>query len=252
MAFRIKSIAVMACCSAVLLSGCTNESGAIDPGDSEDGQSEGLTPPASRNFDEQVEAMVTWDDTCAEVDLEPVLGEFANAESIETRSSEPQAGPEQGAAWSGSCKADIHIAGTGVSHDVRMTVTAFATNVQAFEYYHDFGIMTAERFSDAAIDQTFGLGDDSVWQASRVTAQETPTVKSEQRVVATAALLGEFYTVELLVRFGPDDVVRTGCEPGGSQDCAMTASHMAEFLATSGYLEDLHVGIEAAIDGASP
>jgi hypothetical protein len=31
--------------------------------------------------------------------------------------------------------------------------------------------------------------------------------------------------------------------------CAVTATSMAEFLATSGYLDQLHAGIEAAIDG---
>lgn len=74
------------------------------------------------------------------------------------------------------------------------------------------------------------------------------TVQSAQRSTAAVALLGDFYTVEILVRFEPGQVAKAGCGSGNAEECAMTATEVAEFFATSGYLDELHADIEAAID----
>ncbi|SDD97486.1 hypothetical protein [Glycomyces harbinensis] len=145
----------------------------------------------------------------------------------------------------------------GVSEEMNAYFTDYhlllrnATTETSFERYHDFAFYTPERFSDAEIDYSTELGADSAWQASRITAQETPTVKSEQRVMATAVLLGDFYVLEILVRFEPGTVQRADCGPIAGEDCVMTATSMAEFLATSGHLEELHAGLETAVDGTA-
>jgi hypothetical protein len=51
-----------------------------------------------------------------------------------------------------------------------------------------------------------------------------------------------------LVRFRPGEANQADCESDGSNGCDMTATSMAEFLATSGFLEDLHCNIESSID----
>lgn len=42
--------------------------------------------------------------------------------------------------------------------------------------------------------------------------------------------------------------MRKDCEPSEGGDCEMTATAMAEHLATSGYLEDMRADIETALD----
>jgi hypothetical protein len=62
-------------------------------------------------------------------------------------------------------------------------------------------------------------------------------------------MLGDFYTVELLVRFRPDrGHLRADCETNSADDCVMTAAYIADFLATSSYLEDLYASIEATFE----
>jgi hypothetical protein len=190
--------------------------------------------------------MAGWGDTCQAIDLSPVLSQFKNAEPANIRSG--QVTPQEKAVWAGSCVADASVPSEGWTQDVYLVIDAFDTNVKAFDHYHDFSLATAEMFSDAPIDQEFSLSDESGWNESRVTAQETPTTQSAERVQAAAALLGDFYTVQILVRFKPGEAVQSGCESDGSEDCVMTATSMAEFLATSGFLEDMHTSIEAAID----
>lgn len=231
-----------------LLAGCTSERpGTEDSETPAVSSSEPPTAPETLTYSDETAVMAGWDGACPAVNLQPLTDRFTDVESVDYR-SDTQA-VDQVTAWSGQCKADFYIRGALGNNDVYLVIEAFDTNVLAFEHYHDFAAATAERFSDAPIDEETELEDQSPWHASRITAQETPTVQSEQRVMATAALLGDFYTVEILVRFKPGEVHEADCEPAGAAECAMTATLMAEFLATSGYLDELHADIEAAIDG---
>jgi hypothetical protein len=235
------------CCAALFITGCTPDAGSPDDETPSPSLSETLTPPDLQDFTDRAELMADWTDTCAALDLTPVFEQFAGAEPADIRPG--QANLQANATWGGSCVADADGPQIGASQNVYVIVDAFDTNVLAFEYYHDDAKWTAESFSTDAVDEELDLGSDSSWQASRITAQETPTDQSEQRVVSTAALLGDFYTVTILVRFRPNVLEQAECESATTSDCVMTATSMAEFLANSGYLEELHTSIETSIDG---
>ncbi|MEV3938946.1 hypothetical protein AB0K52_23610 [Glycomyces sp. NPDC049804] len=182
------------------------------------------------------------------MDLAPLADQFGEVEAVEYQPGDSYR-PE--GLWNGSCVIWLELNDGNTIDAVYLHIEAFETNTLAFEYFHKLVIKTPEIFSDTAVDQEFSLGSDSDWIESRVTAQETPTVQSAQRAQASAALLGDFYTIQLLVRFRPGEVNRTDCGPGASEDCTMTATTMAEFMATSGFLEDVHAGIEASIEAGA-
>jgi hypothetical protein len=205
------------------------------------------SPPELQDFSAEAARMASWSDNCAAFDLSPLLDQFGNFESADIE-SEPNPDPIQGGTWSGHCTAKLELDGSRAADSVWVVVDAFDTNVAAFEHYHDSASYTAERFSDDEIDYSTELAADTSWHASRLTAQEEPTVQSEERAMAVAVLLGDFYTVEILVRFGPGGALRAGCDPDTADDCALTATELAEFMATSGYLDDLHAAIEAAVE----
>ncbi|MEU6249364.1 hypothetical protein [Glycomyces sp. NPDC047010] len=233
-----------------LVTGCTFGSG-VD-GDEVSGPvgSQNQSAPPLQDFTDQVAVIATWDSACPPMNLEPVVDQFEGMESAEYRSETGDFGLAPEAIWNAICVADLSDPESGALFDVSLSISAFDTNVLAFEHYEAVTSVAAELHSEAEVDQEFELGVDSAWSASRITAQENPTQQTLQRPLAAAALLGDFYAIQILVRFDPDTAEMKGCAADEEPDCVMTATSMAEFFATSGYLEDLHAGIEAAIDAA--
>ncbi|MFC3494435.1 hypothetical protein [Glycomyces rhizosphaerae] len=247
--FAVGAVAVFM--ATVSLFGCTAEESpdgeAVDPETAEPTTVAEATPPELQRFDDRAAALSEFDGACPALNFEPLLGEFANAGTVDyTSTSYPD---EPDTAWTGTCTVFVEPEEGPGFDPVHAVIDVFDTNVLAFEHYQDSAKGTAESFSDAPIDTELQLESGSPWHDSRITAQETPTNQTAQRSMATAVLLGDFYTVEILVRFEPGEVFEAGCEPAGTAECAMTATSMAEFLATSGYLDELHASIEAAIDG---
>lgn len=239
---------VFACLGVLLIAtGCTDAPADL-PTESPSpttAPSEAPSPPELQDFSAEAASMASWSDKCAPIDFDPLLDHFGNLESVEIE-SELDSDPIRDAAWSGACTADPNLDGS--TADITVFFDAFDTNVAAFDHFHEFAWYTHERFSDAEIDYETQLGSDTAWNASRITAQEEPTVSSAERAIAVAVLLGDFYTVEITVRFRPGMAIRAGCEPSAADDCALTATELAEFMATSGYLDGVHEGIEAAIE----
>ncbi len=207
--------------------------------------SEAPSPPAYQDFSNELASMTAWEDLCAPIDLGPLAARFGDLESAVPESSLHD--PISGVAWTGHCFADLEFP-TSTSDDILVVIEAAESNVAAFEHFHGFASYTPERFSDDDIDYATELGSGTPWLASRITAQEEPTDRSESRAMAVAVLLGDFYTVEIMVRFRPGEALRADCEPSAADDCALTATELAEFMATSGYLDEVHESIEAAID----
>lgn len=208
--------------------------------------SEAPSPPQHQDFSTELASMEAWEDPCAPVDLDPLTAQIGNLESVGLRPSVDD-DPISGVTWTGHCFAGLRLPTSG-NEEIFVVIDANESNTAAFEHFHDFASFTAERFSDDEVDYETTLGSDTSWLASRITAQEDPTDRSASRALAVAVLLGDFYTVEILVQFSPGEALRADCEPSAEDDCALTATELAEFMATSGYLDDLHADIEAAVE----
>lgn len=153
--------------------------------------------------------------------------------------------------WNAVCYAEANEPSSGEFFSVALSMDAFNSNMDAFEHYEGSAKFTAERRNSVEIDHEVQLGEGSAWAESRITAQETPSPQRDGQSMTAVALLGDFYTVEIQVGFHPETAEAAGCESIGNEACAVTATSVAEFFATSDYLETLHADIESALDEGS-
>ncbi|GAB3236694.1 hypothetical protein GCM10027447_35220 [Glycomyces halotolerans] len=235
---------------SIIAVGCSRADESPKPDRTEPTEVESTAPvrPGPIDFSSEAEQMSTWDDTCQITDPTPIIERFDNVRSVELSDRVVSVNPNDDYNEH-VCTADLDLE-TGFDPETYLTIAIFDSNVEAFDRYYGLSIRYPYIFSDAEVDKQYVLDEESSWNALQITAQETPTVPSEQRVVVAAVMLGDFYTVELLVRFDPDVHQRADCDATSSADCTITATHVADFLATDPYLEDLHANIEATFERA--
>jgi hypothetical protein len=231
------------------ITACTPpDEGTVEPDSTslETSETQAPDPPTPHDFSSEAAQMADWDDTCEVADTRLILEQFADLDSIDYSPAELD--PQDNEIQDHSCTAHLNLRSEDSFVTTWLTVEVFNQNIEAFDRYYGRSIRYPYIYSDAEVDLQYDLGEESSWNAVQIFAQDTPTVKSEQRVMATAVMLGDFYTVEILVRFKPDEHERADCESETEGDCIITAAHIAEFLATGSYLEDLHSSIEATFE----
>jgi hypothetical protein len=202
--------------------------------------------PDFEDFTAAAEQMSAWSDPCAILDPSPIANLFAGLKSVNKDGGEPYSGSV--GLQSYECSAKPNLDRGYVTQAPYTVLHIFENNLDAFDRYYRLSVRYPQMFSDAEVDRLYERGDESSWKAVQITAQDTPTSASAQEVIAAAVMLGDFYVVEILIRFPPDESARTDCEPDSEDDCIMTAAYIADFLATSSYLEDLYASIEATFE----
>ncbi|THV33937.1 hypothetical protein [Glycomyces buryatensis] len=214
----------------------------IDPSESATTPESTSPTPPSVDFSAEAESMRGWDDLCETADYETVSGQFADV--IDDVRSINDSGAEGSSLI--QCIDDLELPRQVPIGGFKLWLKPYDSNVAAWEAYTSEHRTIIHNFHDVDIDPdvSFDVSGDGTWAQGEVGAFETPTTKSEGNKSALAVAQGDFYIVEVLMRFDDDEeVLRSDCEPNSTDNCVMTAAYMAEFLADE-YLPGLYQRIE--------